>query len=265
MFFGTDDDTDIAILAPMCLNIPVEEQNMYIESDHIELKEKYNDNFVREVVSFLNADGGNIYIGIRDDGKVIGAQNVDSTLKQISDCITDQIQPSQRNEIKTEINYDDGVPVIVVKVCKGIRPIYCVRKYGFSSKGCLIRIGSTCKEMTSAEIQYRYRQQLIDGDAMLQVPARYAPLSFDMMKILLTGRGLHINENAFDASFNLKCPDGRYNLMAEILSDHNMVPLIFVKFSGTDKTSISQRSDYGTQSILLGYQKLKDRLTAENI
>lgn len=265
MFFGTDDDTDIAILAPMCLNIPVEEQNMYIESDHIELKEKYNDNFVREVVSFLNADGGNIYIGIRDDGKVIGAQNVDSTLKQISDCITDQIQPSPRNEIKTEINYDDGVPVIVVKVCKGIRPIYCVRKYGFSSKGCLIRIGSTCKEMTSAEIQYRYRQQLIDGDAMLQVPARYAPLSFDMMKILLTGRGLHINENAFDASFNLKCPDGRYNLMAEILSDHNMVPLIFVKFSGTDKTSISQRSDYGTQSILLGYQKLKDRLTAENI
>ena len=37
------------------------------------------------------------------------------------------------------------------------------------------------------------------------------------------------------------------------------------KFDGTDKTSISQRSDYGDQSILLGLQRLKDRLIAENI
>ena len=42
-------------------------------------------------------------------------------------------------------------------------------------------------------------------------------------------------------------------------------PLIFVKFSGTDKTSISYRSDYGGQSIVLGYQRMKDRLIAENI
>ena len=45
-------------------------------------------------------------------------------------------------------------------------------------------------------------------------------------------------------------------------SDHL---LIFVKFSGTDKTSISYKSDYGGQSIVLGYQKMKGRLIAENI
>lgn len=237
----------------------------YIESETVELKERYNDNFVREVVAFLNADGGQIYIGVRDDGQVIGANNIDATLKQVSDCITDQIEPSPRNEIKSEIIHNDGSPIIVVTVCKGIRSIYCVKKYGYSSKGCLVRIGTACKEMTAEEIQYRYRQQMINGDYMLQARAKYAPLSFDMMKILLTSRGLHINDSAFDASFNLKCPDGQYNLLAEILSDHNMVPIIFVKFAGTDKTSISQRSDYGEQSLLLGYQKLKDRLIAENI
>jgi len=86
-----------------------------------------------------------------------------------------------------------------------------------------------------------------------------------MIKILITGKGLHINENSFEGSFNLKCKDGSYNLLAEIISDKNMVPMIFVKFAGTDKTSISQRSDYGGQSVVLGYQKLKDRLIAENI
>jgi len=43
------------------------------------------------------------------------------------------------------------------------------------------------------------------------------------------------------------------------------VPLIFVKFAGINKASISHRSDYGEQSLLLGYQKMKDRLIAENI
>lgn len=238
---------------------------MYYESENIELKEKFNDNFVREVVSFLNAEGGKIYIGVKDDGTVVGISEIDDILKKISDCITDQIEPRPYNEIKTEIDYDNGLPILVVTVCKGIKPIYCVRKYGFSSKGCLKRIGSTCKEMSLAEIQFRYKQQILDVDSMLQVPAKYAPLSFDMMKILLTSRGYHINDMAFDESFNLKCPDGRYNLMAEILSDNNMVPIIFVKFAGVDKTSIAQRNDYGTQSILLGYQKLKDRLEAENI
>lgn len=44
-----------------------------------------------------------------------------------------------------------------------------------------------------------------------------------------------------------------------------MVPLIFVKFSGVNKAAISHRSDYGGQSLLLGRQRMKDRLIAENI
>ena len=38
--------------------------------------------------------------------------------------------------------------------------------------------------------------------------------------------------------------------MAELFFDKNDIPLIFVKFKGIDKTSISQRSDYGNQCIL---------------
>ena len=55
----------------------------YIESNKLELKEKFNDKFIKEVVAFLNADGGDIIIGVKDNGEVIGVQNVDSTLKNI--------------------------------------------------------------------------------------------------------------------------------------------------------------------------------------
>jgi ATP-dependent DNA helicase RecG len=239
--------------------------NKYIESETVELKAKYTDSFVRELVSFLNAEGGIIYIGIQNDGTVIGVENIDKVLKNISDCITDQVEPSPRGEVVSEIIYEENRPIIAVNVKKGFKPLYCIKKYGFSSKGCLVRIGTTCKEMSSEEIQFRYKSQFINEDYMLIAPSKYAPLSFNMMKILLTSRGFHINENAFEASFNLKRSDGTYNLLAEILADTNMVPLIFVKFAGVNKVSISYRSDYGEQSLLLGYQKMKDRLIAENI
>ena len=239
--------------------------NQYIESETVELKAKYTDTFVRELVSFLNAEGGIIYIGIQNDGTVIGVDNIDNTLKNISDCITDQIEPSPRGEVISEIIHEENRSIIAVNVKKGIKPLYCIKKYGFSSKGCLVRIGTTCKEMSSEEIQFRYKSQFINEDYMLLAPSKYAPLSFNMMKILLTSRGFHINENSFEASFNLRRNDGTYNLLAEILADQNMVPLIFVKFTGINKASISHRSDYGGQSLLLGYQKMKDRLIAENI
>jgi ATP-dependent DNA helicase RecG len=239
--------------------------NQYIESETVELKAKYTDTFARELVSFLNAEGGIIYIGIQNDGTVIGVDNIDNTIKNISDCITDQIEPSPRGEVISEIIHEENRSIIAVNVKKGIKPLYCIKKYGFSSKGCLVRIGTTCKEMLPEEIQFRYKSQFINEDYMLLAPSKYAPLSFNMMKILLTSRGFHINENSFEASFNLKRKDGTYNLLAEILADQNMVPLIFVKFAGINKASISHRSDYGGQSLLLGYQKMKDRLIAENI
>lgn len=119
--------------------------------------------------------------------------------------------------------------------------------------------------MSLTEIEYRYQGNFIDGDFILKAPSHYAPLTFDMMKILPTSKGYHINQNAFDANFSLRMKNGDYNRMAELLADKNMVSLIFVKFKGETKASISQRSDYGDQSILLGLQRMKDRLIAKNI
>jgi len=53
--------------------------------------------------------------------------------------------------------------------------------------------------------------------------------------------------------------------LAELLSDRNNIPFIFVKFQGENKASISERSDYGYGCILIIYGKIKNRLQAENI
>lgn len=240
---------------------------MYIESENLELKEKFTDTIVRDIVAFLNHEGGDILVGIGDNGNVIGlkSEQLDETQKKISDIITMQIEPIPINDVSMSVFIEDSKNILKVSVKQGLKPLYCIKKYGFSSKGCLIRIGTTCKEMSQTEIEYRYKLNFIDDDYILEAPSRYAPLSFDMLKVLLVSKGYHINETAFTSNFKLQRTNGTYNLMAEILADRNMVPMIFVKFKGDTKASISQRSDYGGQSIILGLQRLKDRLIAENI
>lgn len=237
----------------------------YIESETLELKEKFTDTICKEIVAFLNTSGGDIIIGVSDDGTVVGVNNVDETSKKISDIITDQIEPNPQSLISSEIRYADGKTLLAVHIQKGVRPLYCQKKYGFSSAGCVMRIGTTCKNMTQEQIRIRYEKNFTDSDFMLLTPAKYGSISFKTLKVYYSEKGYHLDDSSFEINLNLRTPDGSYNQLAELLSDKNMIPLISVKFQGRNKTAVSERNDYGSQCLLFGYEQLKNRLAAENI
>ena len=237
----------------------------YVESETLELKEKYTDVIVKEIVSFLNGNGGSILIGVKDNGTVVGVDNVDEVLRKISDIITTQIEPNPQDEIKSELKFDEGKIVVVININKGRSYFYCQKKYGYSSTGCNIRIGTTCREMTIEQIKIRYEQKFIDTEYMLKKRASLSDLSFRELKIYYSENGYHIENGSFETNFNLKNKNNEYNLLAELLSDRNNIPLIFVKFQGKDKASISERSNYGYGCLLTSYIKIKNRLQAENI
>ena len=102
--------------------------SQYIESEKVELKVKYTDTICKEIVAFLNADGGQIIIGVDDFGTVVGVDKIDETLKKISYVITMQIEPNPQEEIRTELKFDSGKTLIVLFISKGIRNIYCQKK-----------------------------------------------------------------------------------------------------------------------------------------
>lgn len=237
----------------------------YIESELLELKEKYTDSITKEIVSFLNTNGGTILIGVNDNGTVVGVQKIDETLRKISDIITTQIEPNSQDEITSEIKFDKGKTIIAINIKKGTKNIYCQKKYGFSSRGCSIRIGTICKEMTLDQIKIRYEKNFIDNDLILQKKSNLVDLSFRELKIYYNEKGYHINNNSFEANLNLKTSDGSYNLLAELLADYNNIPFIFVKFLGKDKSCISEINNYGYNCILTTYNKTKTRLQSENI
>lgn len=226
---------------------------------------KYTDQIIKEIVAFINADGGKIYIGINDDGTVCGAQKIDESLRSISDIITTQIEPNAIDSVKTELEIIEGLPVIVINVKKGISPLYCIKKYGFSSSGCMIRIGSSCREMSELQIKERYKMRFFDDDIIVSSPTNLKTLSFFTLKNSYLEMGYKLNDDTFETNLKLVNNNGDYNVMAELLSDNNRYSLIFVKFSGINKASISQRSDYGNKSIIFGFKQMMNRIASENI
>ena len=155
-------------------------------------------------MAFLNADGGQIIICVDDNGNVIGVDKIDETLKKISDVITMQIEPNPQEEIRTELKFDFGKTIIILCISKGTRSIYCQKKYGFSSNGCVIRIGTTCKEMTADQIHVRYEKNFYDEEYMIKKSASCMDLSFREFKIYYLEKGFHVEDSSIEANFNFR-------------------------------------------------------------
>ena len=66
---------------------------MQYENERVEYKSQMIDDIYKEVIAFANTEGGVIYIGIDDQGNVIGIDNVDETYTRLTNGIRDAIAP----------------------------------------------------------------------------------------------------------------------------------------------------------------------------
>ena len=57
------------------------------ESQNIEYKESWRDEYLKWLCGFANAQGGTIYIGIDDAGNVVGVKNVKKLMEDIPNKI----------------------------------------------------------------------------------------------------------------------------------------------------------------------------------
>ena len=57
------------------------------ESQNIEYKESWRDEYLKWVCGFANAQGGTIYIGIDDAGNVVGVKDVNMLMEDIPNKI----------------------------------------------------------------------------------------------------------------------------------------------------------------------------------
>lgn len=237
---------------------------IFQETERTELKRVLNDTIQKEIVAFLNSFDGMIYIGVNDDGSILGVENLDETQKKIADIVTTQILPNPQENIELGTKYVDGKNIVEIKVFKG-NSLYYIKKYGRSAAGCFIRVGTSCRSMTEEQIEQRFGNMVAGQDNLLTIAAKWRPISFTQLKIYYNGKGLHLSDDTIAYNLNFYVENTQnYNKLAELMSDENHVSIQLARFHGVDKSSFAEVSDYGNQCLITAIERMVNRLEAEN-
>ena len=224
------------------------------ESESIELKRTLTKDFAKEVVAFLNARNGIIYIGVDDNGDVLGVSNIDKTMREIRDIIRDQILPSTEGLCEIGSLLEDDKTVIFVKVTKGTK-LYYIKKEGRSATGCFYRDGTSSTPMSEEEIDRRFVTSLNYKRTLLsEIPVNRTDLKFETLRDKLRSNDVHINDDTFFNNFKLVTHEGKFNLLADLLSDENRISIAVCVFKGKDKTEYLMRNEYGNKSLIQAYK-----------
>ena len=214
---------------------------MFRESDSIELKSQVIPDICKEVIGFANTNGGTVYIGIEDNGIIVGVDDEDKIILQLNSMIRDSIKPDITMFVKYEAIILEDKKVIAIKVQRGTdRPYYLGNK-GLKPAGVYVRNGTSTDPASEANIRKMIKET--DGDSFENMRSLEQNLSFNATNEQFKKRNIVFNE-AKMKSLGLFLKDGEYSNVAFLLSDQCTATIKTATFNGTDKLNFQDRKEY---------------------
>ena len=236
------------------------------ETHIVELKEILNDSLPKEIVAFINTDGGTIFIGVTKTKRIVGIKtDIDEVQRKVSDVINDQVSPRCREYVHQHVEVMEGKQVIVIEVKPDHTNLYYIKKYSLSERGVYVRDGSVCRPLTAEEIKKRYEATLniVELD-ITEIESNKKNFTFQILKNYLSSNNYHYNDSTFETNLGLRTKNGSYNLLAEILADKNDIVVNVATFATTDKTEYLKRNEFGGKCLLLAMEQAKNYIEAIN-
>ena len=93
------------------------------------------DSIPKEIVAFANTEGGELYVGIRNDGSVVGVADPDDVMTRISNVAHDTILPDVMPFIQIRPIEMEGKQVVKTTIAVGTERPYYLAKEGLKPKG----------------------------------------------------------------------------------------------------------------------------------
>ena len=100
-------------------------EHEHSESQNIEYKASWHDEYLKWICGFANANGGRLYIGIDDSGNVVGVPNCKKLMEDIPNKIQSGLGIVAQVNKKTENGL--GYIEIIVKPSLGKDQIYSIK------------------------------------------------------------------------------------------------------------------------------------------
>ena len=234
-----------------------------IENSRIEFKIKLVDDLEESVIGFLNSkDGGIIYLGVNDDGKVVGLNNnLDLLQRKIKDRIISNIEPSVLGLFDLEVLESDNKKYLKITVARGLEKPYYLKGMGMTPDSCFIRVGSSNEKMNNHLINKLFRERTKNSIKNIISPNQ--ELTFTELKIYYKEKGFDVGDN-FEKQLGFFTTDNKYNYLAYLLADENTVSIKVAKYVGDNVDELMENYEYGFCSLIKATNRVLEKFKVEN-
>ena len=218
----------------------------YTESFNTELKREYTPGIIKTIVAFANTSGGKIYIGVEDDGTVIGVEDTDAVQLQLINAVRDTIKPDVTLFITYGVENSNGKKIVVAEVQKGTAAPYYIASKGIRPEGVFVRQGSSTAPATTTAILQMIKDT--SGDSYEEAVSVNQELTFAYTIRTFKENELEINESKMK-SLGLINSDNVYTNLALLLSEQCIHTIKLAIFQGKDMFVFKNRYEF-TGSLL---------------
>ena len=209
------------------------------EGTTVEYKREYNEKVNNTLLAFLNTEGGELYLGLSDDGSVYGLEeDPDILARKVATSFRDSVIPDPSAYMRIEPEFRDAKSIIKVSVERGSATPYCFSRFGLTPKGVYIRIGSNTVMATNEHIRHMIKDT--SGGHFLEELSFNQDLTFDYAEQTFQGKKIDFGKEQ-KQTLGLIRSDGRYSNLALILSDQCPYSTKAAIFEGTNKTYFKDR------------------------
>lgn len=211
------------------------------ETEIIEFKREFVNDLNKEVIAFANTNGGEIFIGIDDDGKVFGLNDIENVELQCVNHISNTIKPDVSMFVKYERIVTDGKAVLKITVNKGSMSPYYIASKGIRPEGVYVRHGTASVPATETAIVSMIKETT--GDSFEETRSLNQNLTFVQAEQEFVNAGLPFAE-AQKRSLGVIGRDDCYTNLGLLLSDQCEHKIKFAVFEGTEKEVFKDRHEF---------------------
>jgi ATP-dependent DNA helicase RecG len=213
----------------------------FVEGTTVELKETIVEDIKKEITAFANSEGGTLYIGINDQGEVVGVEDVDEVMLQASNMIRDAIKPDVTmfvNYVHEQLEQKD---IIKITVQKGTDSPYYIAKKGLRPEGVYVRQGASSVPASEQSIRRMIKET--DGDTFEVMRSLNQELTFRAVNDEFAARDIAFGESQM-MTLGIMNAERIYTNLGLLLSDQCVHTIKAASFEGTTKSVFKDRREF---------------------
>ena len=211
------------------------------ETETVELKAVVRDDIKKEIVAFANCSGGTVYVGVADDGTVLGVENADACAVQISNMVRDAVKPDVTMFVHYETVDCDGKAVVSVSVQRGTNRPYYLAKSGLRPEGVYVRQGYSSVPATDTAIRQMIKET--DGDSFEDMRSVNQALTFEAAEKEFKTRKIDFSQPQMQ-TLKIISADGLYTNLGLLLSEQCLHTVKVAVFEGTLQSVFKDRREF---------------------